>query len=326
MTKDELPIEMPSWPDILVSLEARSPEELIAIMPGTGTEKLVEDFPLLGAVTFTDHEIPTTGDPVKVRAYDAAGGGSGIGFVWVHGGGFVFGHLDQDEAHWVALALAARGIAVVSVDYRKCLHGVHYPAPLNDVLGAWRWTNEHAVELGMTPGRIHLGGASAGGCLAAGVTKRVRDDEGPMPASCVLAYAVVHADLPEASAELREAMERAQVDGMFEDGSLGHNYAGSQAATRDPYAFASNGDVSGQPPVYILNSEADRLRASAESYGYQLEAAGVRVRMEFEPETVHGHLNEPYSAGGQRSIHRIVRWLSDPTFDVDLSSGVHQTT
>ena len=42
------------------------------------------------------------------------------------------------------------------------------------------------------------------------------------------------------------------------------NFTGSEAALADPYAFAANGDVSGQPPVLILNSEADELRASGE--------------------------------------------------------------
>ncbi|GAP57117.1 hypothetical protein AHiyo6_36820 [Arthrobacter sp. Hiyo6] len=32
------------------------------------------------------------------------------------------------EAHWVSLHLASRGISVLSLDYRKALHGVRYPA------------------------------------------------------------------------------------------------------------------------------------------------------------------------------------------------------
>ena len=86
------------------------------------------------------------------------------------------------------------------------------------------------------------------------------------------------------------------------------NFAGS--ALDDPYAFAANGDVSGQPPVYILNSDADPLRSSGEAYAAQLAEAGVEVRLEIEPDTEHGHLNEPDSPGGRRSIDRLVRWLA----------------
>jgi acetyl esterase/lipase len=53
--------------------------------------------------------------------------------VWAHGGGFAAGDLDMPEAHAVATALAARGIAVVSVDYRLVGPGCRYPAPSDDV-------------------------------------------------------------------------------------------------------------------------------------------------------------------------------------------------
>ncbi len=42
----------------------------------------------------------------------------GARLVWAHGGGFVAGDLDMPEADWVARTLAARGVTVVSIDYR----------------------------------------------------------------------------------------------------------------------------------------------------------------------------------------------------------------
>ena len=88
-------------------------------------------------------------------------------------------------------------------------------------------------------------------------------------------------------------------------------FAGSEAALADPYAFAANGDVSGQPPFYVLNSEADHLRASGEAYAAQLEAARGRVRVELEPGSLHGHLNSPFEAVGERSMDRIINWLRE---------------
>jgi acetyl esterase/lipase len=103
----------------------------------------------------------------------------------VHGGGFVGGDLDMAEANWVSLALAARGYAVLSVEYRKALHGVHFPIPSDDVLAAWNWATAHAPDFGAAPDALHLGGASAGGNLVAGVTKRLRDANGVVPVSLV---------------------------------------------------------------------------------------------------------------------------------------------
>jgi acetyl esterase/lipase len=90
---------------------------------------------------------------------------------------------------------------------------------------------------------------------------------------------------------------------------LNLNFAGSEAALLDGYAFPANGDVGRQPPVYILNAEADSLRASGEAYGAQLAEAGVHVRVEYEPGTVHGHLNDPDGPGALRSIERMAAWL-----------------
>src|SRR5687768_5806624 len=72
------------------------------------------------------------------------------GLVWAHGGGFVGGDLHMPEADWVARSLAARGVAVVSIDYRLVGDGAgRYPAGSDDVLAAWSWTLDHADELGV---------------------------------------------------------------------------------------------------------------------------------------------------------------------------------
>ena len=53
---------------------------------------------------------------MPTRLYRNAKLPAAAGFVWVHGGAFVFGDLDMPEAHEVGLALAARGVPVLSVD------------------------------------------------------------------------------------------------------------------------------------------------------------------------------------------------------------------
>jgi acetyl esterase/lipase len=134
-----------------------------------------------------------------------------------------------------------------------------------------------------------------------------------MPASLVLVYPVVHPALPDPSDELQAALANTELTISFPPDvvrEINLQFTGSEAALADPYTFAGNGDVSGQPPVYILNAEADLLRASGEVYAQQLRDAGVDVRVEFEPGTQHGHVNEPYSPGGQCSLERIATWLA----------------
>ncbi len=232
----------------------------------------------------------------------------------MHGGAFIGGDLEFPEAHWVSLAIAARGFAVLSLDYRKSLRGVHYPVPSDDILDGWLWATAHADEWGAAPDDVHLGGASAGGNLVAGVTKRLRDGAGPLPASLVLVYPIVHPELPPLPPDLQEKLAADDAASGFSTSmvrEMNLQYAGSEEALDDPYAFAPNGDVGGQPPVFILNSDVDVLRASGEAYADALRAAGVDVTMAMEPDTGHGHVNEPDHPGAARSIERITAWLRD---------------
>ena len=235
--------------------------------------------------------------------------------MWVHGGAFIGGNLDFGEAHWVGLAIAAAGIPVLSLDYRKSLRGVHYPVPSDDVLDGWLWATTHADELRTSPDAVHLGGASAGGNLVAGVTKRLRDGAGPLPKTLVLVYPIVHGELPALPPDLEALAAAAPGPGFSPDvvREMTLQYAGSEAVLDDPYAFAPNGDLAGQPPVFILNSQSDFLRASGQAYADALAAAGVDVTVVMEPDTSHGHVNGPDMPGAIDSIERIVAWLRDRT-------------
>ena len=86
--------------------------------------------------------------PVPVRVYDdepPATAGTRPCLVWMHGGAFMAGNLDMPEADWTARELARRaGAVVVSVDYRLCNDGVHYPVPHDDVVAAVRWARDNA--------------------------------------------------------------------------------------------------------------------------------------------------------------------------------------
>ncbi len=315
----------PSPPD-LSQLEFR---QIVGLLESTDAEAAFETpdrvdfparFPELAGVEVRDVVIDGMHGEVAGRVYRGSGAG-GPGLVWVHGGAFIGGGLDMPEAHWVSLVLAAQGFPVLSLDYRKALRGVHYPAPSDDVLAGWLWARAHAGELGAAPEDLHLGGASAGGNLVAGVTKRLRDGAGPLPASLVLVYPAVHAELPPFSRELEQKLD---VDEAASSGSpttllfkseqyreMTFQYAGSEDVMGDPYAFAPNGDLTGQPPVFIMNSETDSLRASGEAYGDGLRLAGVEVTVETVPGTHHGHLSGPEEPGALYSVERLATWLRD---------------
>ena len=83
--------------------------------------------------------------------------------------------------------------------------GVHYPVPHDDVVAAVRWARESASSLGIDPGKVSVGGASAGANLAAGAALKLRDADGQPPAHLIFAYGVAHAVIPPMSADARRA-------------------------------------------------------------------------------------------------------------------------
>jgi acetyl esterase/lipase len=213
----------------------------------------------------------------------------------MHGGAFVGGDLDMPEADWTARQVCEHARAVVvSVDYRLAVGGVTYPVPHDDVVAAIRWVRDRAVHLGVDPSRIFVGGASAGGNLAAGATLRLRDDDGWQPAGLLLAYTTAHAVLPPAPAALETLM--AEVPRLLrflpEDRTfITRNYLGGPESRADGYAMPANAVLEGLCPVLLLNAEYDDLRVSSEAFAARLAVAGVDVRQVVAPGMLHGFLN-----------------------------------
>jgi acetyl esterase len=297
----------PAFETILASLEAAPPQDQSG---GYDTARLIQLDRALSDVDVEDAEIVAPAGPIVVRQYLPNSRPVRAGLVWAHGGGWVGGGIDMPEAHWVGLALASRGVAVFSVDYHLSLRGVTFPVPSDDLLAAFDWALAARQGLGVGDIPLHLGGASAGGNLAAGVAKRLAR-RGSAPASLVLAYPAVHAEPPAPSADLTDALARASVpemtSGLF--AFTVRHFAGA-AGIHDEIAFPGNGSVpAGHSPTLVLNADADPLRSSGEHYARQLSQADIPVQVEHSAGSQHGFLNEPESEFGRAGIDRIEGWL-----------------
>ena len=252
--------------------------------------------PLPPQVETRDETAPGPHGPVPVRVYLPADDATDRpALVWVHGGAFVGGDLEMPEADWTARQICERaGAVVVSVDYRLCNDGVHYPVPHDDVLAAYRWVRDSAGDLGIDPGRISLGGASAGGDLSIGVALKLRDEDGQPPAALLPIYPVAHAVVPPASASLAARMaEVPSVLRFFPPQMqwLNENYLGGPLSTADGYAFGANAVLEGLCPTLVINAEYDDLRSSGEDFVARLALAGVDVRQVTAVGMLHGFLN-----------------------------------
>ncbi len=116
-------------------------------------------------------EILTLRSGPGIRLYRPARATDAVpALLWIHGGGYVMGTAAQDDDFCRAFTRKL-GIAVAAVDYR--LAPEHpYPVPLEDCYSALTWL---AQLPGIDPGRIAIGGASAGGGLAAALAFLARE-------------------------------------------------------------------------------------------------------------------------------------------------------
>ena len=116
-------------------------------------------------------------DPYQRLTVYPAASGAGDVLVVFHGGGWTSGY--KEWMAFMAPALQARGVSFVSAGYRLA-PGHLFPTGFGDAADAVAWVHRHAAEHGADPGRIFVGGHSAGGHYAAllAVTSRWRAERG----------------------------------------------------------------------------------------------------------------------------------------------------
>jgi acetyl esterase len=236
------------------------------------------------ALDITDMEVENRtvpADPdVAVRIYRPYQAQGAI--VWLHGGGWVMGGLDTEQP-WAARLAKVSGAVVISVGYR--LAPEHpFPAALDDGCAVLAWTADHAGELGVDPGRIAVGGHSAGGGLAAGVALRARDRQGPP-----IRFQLLNQPSLDDRMDTWSARHFTDTPWLTRDklAAFWRYYLGSAPAS--PYAAPARADdLSGLPPAYIASAEFCPNRDENIAYAQRLLQAGVSVELHQWPGTFHG--------------------------------------
>jgi acetyl esterase/lipase len=82
--------------------------------------------------------------------------------IWIHGGGWSAGTKTGSPY----ISQLSRGYVAASIEYRFS-QKAKFPAQIQDCQAAIRWLRANAKKYGIDPNRIGVGGASAGGHLAA---------------------------------------------------------------------------------------------------------------------------------------------------------------
>ena len=212
-----------------------------------------------------------TGD-LAYRLYRPPTPGPHAIVVFFHGGGWVVGDAVSDDPLCRDLCVRSDAI-VISADYRHAPEH-RFPAAVDDAMAAVRWVADNAEALGGMPGRLAVCGWSAGGNLAAVVSRLTRDAGGPHIVGQVLLTPPTDGDLTRAS-----YVENADGYGLTTAlAQWCYDHYIDPADRRDPrFAPLCAGDLSGLPPAIVVTAEFDPLRDEGKAYAAALDAAGVPV-------------------------------------------------
>jgi acetyl esterase/lipase len=253
-------------------------------------------------VEVDDITLPGPAGEIAARHYSPAGGAVAPLLVYYHGGGWVIGDLDTHDA-LCRLTCRDAGVHVLSVDYRLA---PEHPAPaaVEDAYAAFKWAHEHAGELGATPGRVAVGGDSAGGNLAAVVSQLARDEarngESPVPVLQWLIYPRTDFTAQTRSMSLFARgflLTRRDMDWFH-----AQYLRGSDIDPADPRVSPLLAEsLSGLAPALIAVGGFDPLRDEGESYGAALRAAGVAVDLRYMGSLTHGFVNL-FQLGGDSAV------------------------
>ncbi len=208
--------------------------------------------------------------------------------VFYHGGGWVIGDLDTHDGVCRLLAAAA-GVRVLSIGYR--LAPEHpFPEPLEDAFAAFEWAAGNAASLGADPARIGVGGDSAGGNMAAVVSKMAVEAGGARPAMQLLIYPVTDSDADTPSRRLFAEgyiLTRADMD------KFDAAYLPPGTDRGDPRVSVLRcPDLRGLPTAYVATAGFDPLRDEGEAYALRMRECGVRVALRRHPGLVHSFANQ----------------------------------
>ncbi|HEV7709431.1 MAG TPA: alpha/beta hydrolase [Asanoa sp.] len=204
--------------------------------------------------------------------------------VYVHGGGFSYGTLDEFEVPMRLIAQRA-GIVTYALDYQLAPEA-KFPIQIDEIEYFVRWLFDNADDEGIDPARIALGGDSAGGNMTCVVALKLRDEAGPALALQVPLFpeAAFPADTP-AGSENRSGLYL-ETNGLYE---MVRNYLKNTDDVRHPYVTpmnaASHADL---PPAILVTNGFDPLRDVGHEYALRLADAGNDLTYVHNPDLTHG--------------------------------------
>jgi acetyl esterase len=195
--------------------------------------------------------------------------------LYMHGGGWVLGNAATHDRLVRELAVGV-GAAVAFVEYDRSPEAA-YPVALEQGYATARWIVREGAAHRLDPERIAVAGDSVGGGMTAALALMARERGDVRFIHQSMYYPVTDAAMDTGSYEQF-------TEGYFLTAKsmewFWNAYLPDLGRRAEPYASplrASDEQLSGLPPAFLVVDEADVLRDEGEAYAARLRAAGVAV-------------------------------------------------
>ena len=215
--------------------------------------------------------------------------------IYLHGGGYTTGSLQSHHHLFCRLSKLANA-RVLGLDYR--LAPEHpFPAPVDDVVAAYRWL----LSRGYSAERIGIVGDSAGGGLSLASLLRLRDEGLPLPG----AAATLSAWIDLGQGESKRPNRRFDYVSEFVLKRSASHYV-KPADHRHPEVSPLYADLKGLPPLMVQVGTAEAFLEDNLRFADRANNAGVHVELDTWPDMVHAwQFFAPFLEEGQHALERI---------------------
>lgn len=250
------------------------------------SDRIAVDFtlPAPDGIECTDIDLTGPAGALRMRRYRPIDvSGRLPSQLWLHGGGFYAGTVDEVlNERLCARRAFESGVQVFSLEYR--LAPEHpYPAPVLDAIAALEALCTETERFGVDPQRLGIGGNSAGAAIAASTALRLRLND---------RVRLHHVDLEVPPLAMRR-VGRSAIDystgfGLDAFEWIVRMYAGPDGAADPLISPLDVADLAGFPPTLIATAEHDPLRDSGIEFADRLSESGVSVQLLTHPGHLHG--------------------------------------
>jgi acetyl esterase len=195
--------------------------------------------------------------------------------LYMHGGGWILGNAGTHDRLVRDLAVGARA-AIVFVEYTRSPEA-HYPVAIEQGYATAQWITRKGGSHGLDPQRIAVAGDSVGGNLTAALTLIAKERGDVRFVHQSMYYPVTDAGMDTGS-------YRQFATGYFLTARAMEWFWNAYLPDIDRRAEitasplrATEQQLAGLPPAFLIVDEADVLRDEGEAYAAKLRAAGVPI-------------------------------------------------